>query len=278
MSPATRNAVSVMIHTLGWRPSRHGSLNGHAGVQRCEARVGVPLNASVSWLRSGDPLGHRVVLVHGTPGKAEGWSDYLLNPPPGIELVALDRPGFAHSASTGARPDLAGQAAAVEACLPVDGRKTTLLGHSLGGAVVARMAALFPERVERLILLAAALDPTLERIHPLQPWAARQPLRALLPAALRHSNEELLRFRNQLEALAPLLERIQAPTHIIHGTRDHLVPFANVAYMQRMLRPVGGLRVEVLKGGDHFLPWNAHAVVRSALTGRAGRGQEQVAS
>ena len=88
---------------------------------------------------------------------------------------------------------------------------------------------------------------------------------------MRHSNEELLRFRNQLEALAPLLERIQAPTHIIHGTRDHLVPYANVAYMQRMLRSVGELRIETLDDGDHFLPWSAPAVVRVALTRAAAQ-------
>ena len=266
MSPATRNAVSVMLHTVGLRRARHRGLAGRSGVQRSSTWVGPPLNAAVSWLRAGDPAGHRVVLVHGTPGRAEGWSDYLLNPPPGVELVALDRLGFAGSARGGARPELALQAAAVAAFLPGDGRRATLLGHSLGGAVVAQVAAQWPQRVAGLILLAAALDPALERIHPLQPWAARRPWRTLLPSSLRHSNEELLRFRAELEALAPQLHRIQAPTQVIHGARDHLVPYANVAYMQRMLRAASALRIETLDDGDHFLPWSAPAVVRGALT------------
>lgn len=265
MSPASRHAVSVMLHTLGLRPARHAALAGRSSVQRHTAWVGGPLNASVSYLQAGDPQGVRVILVHGTPGKAEGWSDYLLDPPAGTEMLALDRPGFAHSGPSRPVRGLLEQAAAVAALLPGDGRKAVLLGHSLGGAVVAQVAAHWPERVGSLVLLAAALDPALERIHPVQRLAERRPLRALLPRALRHSNHELLHFQTALEALGPQLHRIEAPTVVMHGTRDPLVPFAHVAYMQRMLRSVARLQVEALEGGDHFLPWNARDSVRKAL-------------
>ncbi|WP_168708498.1 alpha/beta hydrolase [Hydrogenophaga sp. PAMC20947] len=254
-----------MLHTLGLKHPRHGAVAGRGDVQRERIWVGGLLNAHISYLRAGDPQGQRVVLVHGTPGKAEGWSDFLLNPPPGIELIALDRPGFAHSGPKQAAPDLEHQAAAVAALLPSDGRQAVLLGHSLGGAVVAQVAVQCPERVVGLVLLAAALDPALERIHPLQPLAARWPLRSLLPKALRHANHELLQFRAELETLATRLHLITTPTHVIHGTQDHLVPYANVAYLQRMLRSVERLQIETLEGGDHFLPWNAQAVVRRAL-------------
>jgi pimeloyl-ACP methyl ester carboxylesterase len=82
---------------------------------------------------------------------------------------------------------------------------------------------------------------------------------------LRHSNQELLAFKGELEALRPQLHRIEAPTLLVHGTLDDLVPFANVAYMQQMLTSVGQLHVESIEGGDHFLPWNAKAIVRRAL-------------
>ena len=91
-----------------------------------------------------------MILVHGTPGSATAWTDYLLSPPPGIELVALDRPGFGSSAPDGAVTRLADQAAAVAALLPTNDRPVVLLGHSLGGAVVARVAADHPQIVAQI--------------------------------------------------------------------------------------------------------------------------------
>ena len=50
----------------------------------------------VSALRAGDPQGRRVLFVHGTPGEATNWSPYLVDPPPGVDAVALDRIGAAN--------------------------------------------------------------------------------------------------------------------------------------------------------------------------------------
>jgi hypothetical protein len=57
----------------------------------------VPAGYRVSYLRAGDPAGRRIILVHGTPGAAEGWLDYLTNVPAGFEHIAVDRPGFGES-------------------------------------------------------------------------------------------------------------------------------------------------------------------------------------
>jgi pimeloyl-ACP methyl ester carboxylesterase len=150
---------------------------------RAELAVGAPLVASVSYLHAGDADGPIVIMVHGTPGSAMAWSDYLLSPPSGTEVVALDRPGFGRSGPAGAMTSLADQAAAVLALMPTDGRPVLLLGHSLGGAVVARVAADHPERVTALVLLAASLDPALESIHPMQIVGAWAPVRGCCHAA-----------------------------------------------------------------------------------------------
>ena len=228
--------------------------------------MAAPLNLNLSVLQAGDPQGPRVILVHGTPGSATGWTDYVLNPPPGMEVLALDRPGFGDSGPEGAVPGLAEQAAAVFALLPNDGRKVVLLGHSLGGPIVARVAAEHPDRVTALVLLAASLDPAQEAIHPMQYVGAWSPVRSLLPRAIRNANAELMALEPELQALALLLPRITAKVVIVHGTLDDLVPVANVPFMQARLTGARCVKTVLLEGRNHFLPWNSEDVVRSAIS------------
>lgn len=223
--------------------------------------------APLSYLMAGDPGGPRIILVHGTPGAATVWADYLLAPPAGTQVLALDRPGFGHSGPDAAVPGLAEQAAAVVALLPDDGRRVVLLGHSLGGAIVARVAADHPDRVSAIVLVAAALDPAQEHIHPLQQLGAWAPVRALLPRVIRNANAELMLLKPELETLAAALPRIRAKVLIVHGSADDLVPVANVDFVQARLSGARCVRTLLLPAGNHFLPWNREDVVREALRG-----------
>jgi pimeloyl-ACP methyl ester carboxylesterase len=220
---------------------------------------------TISYLAVGDPMASRLILIHGTPGAAVGWADFLADPPPGVETVALDRPGFGASGPEGAVTALDRQADAVSALMP-DDRPSILLGHSLGGPIAALAAARHPERVRALILLAASLDPDLETIHPMQRLGDWAPVRTILPRPIRNANAELLALKPQLKALRMELPLIRCPVLIVHGTRDDLVPFSNTAYAAATL--TGACRVEttVLEGADHFLPWNAVGAVRDAIT------------
>ena len=223
---------------------------------------------AISYLAAGDPMASRLILIHGTPGAAVGWADFLVDPSPGVETVALDRPGFGASGPEGAVTALDWQADAVGALMP-DDRPSILLGHSLGGPIAAQAAARHPEQVRALILLAASLDPDLETIHPMQRLGDWAPVRTMLPRPIRNANAELLALKPQLEALRTELPLIRCPVLIVHGTRDDLVPFSNTAYAAATL--TGACRVEttVLEGANHFLPWNAIGAVRDAIT-RAG--------
>lgn len=259
------SAAAVVLATVGCAPPGPRAAAGATDALRVDwPAAGLPA-APLSVLRAGDPRGPRLILVHGTPGSAEAWADYLLTPPPGLEVVAPDRPGFGRSGPDDALPALADQAAAVRALLPDDGRPAILLGHSLGGPVVARVAADAPGRVAALVLLSASLDPALETVHPLQRVGEWPPVRALLPRAIRNANRELLALRADLETLAGALPAVRAPVLIVHGDGDDLVPAANVAFMQAHLRGARCVETRMLPGANHFLPWNAEAEVRRAI-------------
>ncbi|MEM6492624.1 MAG: hypothetical protein AAF684_12085, partial [Pseudomonadota bacterium] len=64
-------------------------------------------------------------------------------------------------------------------------------------------------------------------MHFLQPIGESWPFRAILPRAIRNSNRELLALEPHLRRLAPRLGDIIAPTVVLQGGRDSLVPAAN---------------------------------------------------
>jgi pimeloyl-ACP methyl ester carboxylesterase len=263
------SAVGVALAAVGCAPPgprAPGSATEHL---RRYLSIDAQPGTGISVLWAGECLGPRLILVHGTPGSAVGWADYLLQPPAGLEVLALDRPGFGDSGPDDAVTSLAGQAAAVMALLPADGRPVVLLGHSLGGPIVARLAtdldAVQPGRITALVLLAASLDPALETIHPMQHVGAWAPLRRLLPRALRNANHELMALKPELEDLAARLPLIRTKVVIVHGTGDELVPVANVAFMQARLSGARCLKTMLLDGRNHFLPWNSEEAVRAAI-------------
>jgi len=259
------SAISVALAAVGCAPPGPRAPEGATDALRHTLQAGATPHP-VSYLRAGDPAGARVILVHGTPGSASSWADYLLDPQPGLEVVAIDRPGFGASGPEGAVTDLASQAAAVAALLPQDGRSAVLVGHSLGGPVVARVAVDHPTRVSGVVLLAASLDPAQESIHPLQHVGAWPMVRGMLPRALRNANAELMALKPELEALAAMLPNVRAKVVIVHGTLDDLVPVANVPFMQARLTGARCVQTVLLEGRNHFLPWNSPEAVRAAVT------------
>ena len=184
--------------------------------------------------------------------------------------------------------DMAGDGFAVLDALGIT--KAHVCGASMGGMIAQHMAASRPERVARLTLMmtssgsrslpqasakvrAALLErramgahdlatevERLMRVFTLIGSPAFRPEPAAFKARLTASVQRAWRpngMARQLVAIAadgdrtPLLSRITAPTHIVHGAADPLVP---VAAAHDLHAKIAGSTLEVIDGMGHDLP------------------------
>jgi pimeloyl-ACP methyl ester carboxylesterase len=227
--------------------------------------VTVDAGYAVSYLEAGAANGRLVVFVHGTPGNARGWSDYLMQVPAGFHYIAIDRPGFGKSGPDEAVASLPEQAKAVAAVIRAQNEGAAILvGHSLGGPVIAQTAVDAPELVSALVILAGSVDPAQENVPFVQYIGDTWPIRALLPRAMRNANREIIFLKRELDRLEPRLAQIKIPVEIVHGMNDDLVPFANVAFMKAHLT-AARFHADEMPDQNHFLPWNAKAHVLAAI-------------
>ena len=198
-----------------------------------EVRVdGRPVRHRV--IGSGEPL----VLVHGLAGSWRWWTPLLrsLSERRRLYAVNLPRPGrWVGAASLSAWLARWLDAAGLD--------RVDFAGHSLGGLVAAELAARRPERARRLVLVAPAGIPCgrnlVARALPLAGTLAG--LRGWLPMvvadALRMGPLGLTRgiiFVSKCD-LTPELRSVVAPTLIVWGERDHLVPLRVAEQWQREL-------------------------------------------
>lgn len=106
-------------------------------------------------LRAGD--GPLIVLVHGYSESLLAWRGIVDRLTDDAEVVALDLPGHGLSSKPGNGYTVDSLAANLLATLDtLRARRVVLVGHSMGGAVVAAAALAAPERVRGIVLVDPA--------------------------------------------------------------------------------------------------------------------------
>ena len=222
----------------------------------------------IEFIKMGRGQAATLVFVHGSPGGWHAFAHFLKEKElqNSFSMVAVDRPGYGGSEPGEPERSLERQATRVAAVVKnIDqGYPIILVGHSYGGPVVARMAIDNPDLVDGLVLVAASLDPALEKTKWFQHPANWQWLRWLIPDSLDVCNQEILALKNELLALGNAWNRISQHTAIVHGEKDTLVPYENVAFIQKQFRQAD-IRLFVDAKLNHFVPWKRPDLIKDAI-------------
>ncbi|GBF38461.1 alpha/beta hydrolase family protein [Leptospira johnsonii] len=226
---------------------------------------------ALHWISTGcKPEKNKILIfIHGSPGT---WSNYLryLKDPELLKMycmLGVDRPGFGKS--FGPIADVNIQAKEILGSLTKlpemqKGKKSiSILGHSYGGPVAARMASLSPEKFQYLFLLAAAMDPETEEIKWYNKVADTWIASWILPEEWAHSNSEMLPLREQLRSLIPEWKKIQANIIVVQGEEDGLVDPKNPEFIQKNF--YRETKTFLLPKEGHFLPWKNYDLIHKLL-------------
>jgi pimeloyl-ACP methyl ester carboxylesterase len=101
--------------------------------------------------------GQPIVFVHGLSGSWPNWLEQLPVLAERHRVLALDLPGFGHSPMPAGDISIPGYGRLLDKLLKErDIDTAAVVGNSMGGFIGAELAAAFPERVERLVLVSAA--------------------------------------------------------------------------------------------------------------------------
>jgi pimeloyl-ACP methyl ester carboxylesterase len=234
-----------------------------------------------------------VIFLHGFGASLHTWDDWAGDLERDHRVIRYDLPGFG---LTG--PDPTGDytdARSITVLLALMDRlgvlRASVIGNSMGGRIAWTFAALHPDRVDKLILVSPdgfASPGEAYGVSPKVPLMVRM-LPYVLPSAMlrgslapAYANEAVMtdalfrRYRDMM--LAPgvrgaivdrmrqqilvdpvaLLKQIEAPTLLMWGENDGMIPFANSADYLRVL-PHG--TIAALPGIGHLPQEEAPATV-----------------
>ena len=203
-----------------------------------------------------------LIMLHGFASSLQTWDAWATTLSAGYRVIRLDLPGFALSG-----PDPSGRYTderAIAVILALMDRlgigRATLIGNSMGGRIAWRFAAARPDRTDKLVLISpdgfSGPDRTYGQPEPVP--APYRLLRYVLPTAILRQNLApsyadpskltpalVARYRDMLlvpgirDALIArtgqtvlqdprlILPAIEAPTLLLWGEQDHLIPIAN---------------------------------------------------
>jgi pimeloyl-ACP methyl ester carboxylesterase len=267
MTEKTTAQIEVLgrrIHEIYAKPSDHNAKPSDHDAKPSDHKVG------------------RLLYLHSAMGEATWQTPHLNALAERVELFAPAHPGFLSSEGLDEIRDVEDLVYHYLAYLDAKGwDSVAVMGVSLGGWIAAELAARYPERVSKLVLVSSvgiwlrekpiadlfAIDGRHpEKLRELLFHDQTSPFAQALGVELENLPDEIVvNFMNAMTATAKigwnpllhdprleaLLPRITAETLVLWGANDRVVP---LEYGEAFAKRIPHARLEIVRNCGHMLP------------------------
>jgi pimeloyl-ACP methyl ester carboxylesterase len=203
-----------------------------------------------------------ILFIHGAPGRWEGFRKQLDDTSlhHKYHLLAPDRPGygFSYYKRKHRKVSIEKQADLLSKVLEINksDKRAIIVSRSYGAPIGAYMVAQNPEKYEKLIMMAPAIDPDSEKFFKFSKYGKWPIIRWLIPNRFVTATDEKYDHIEELRRIEHIWNRISISTVVMYGGKDWVVTPENFEYAKRKM------------GNDStkkyiFIPEAGHRISRS---------------
>lgn len=223
---------------------------------------------SLHYAKTGPDTLPTLFFIHGSPGSWDAFKGYMMDTSllNHFRIISVDRPGFGYS-NFGSAYHLEDQARVINKVIEKENNQKPvhLVGHSIGGPVIVQLAQDHPDEFASLTILAGSISP---KDEPKEYWRylfTYSPLGFLMPGAFKPSNNEIVYFKKDLYRIDAGYAVLNMPITFIHGDKDKFVTVKNVDYGKKKLLHNSNIKIIIIPGAGHFIPWEHYDLIKAHL-------------
>jgi len=190
----------------------------------------------------GSPFAQPIIFIHGAPGSWDGYlnllDDTLLQKD--FHLISVDRPGYGKSQKNLKKKiyTLEEQAKSIILSLKINhsNKPAIIVGRSYGVPVAVKMAAMYPDKIAKCILLSPAIDPSTEKFWWFSGFGKIFLVRWFLPKRMNTATDEKYSHVTELKKLLPDWQKINSKVSVLMGGKDWVIDSSNFQFAKKMLK------------------------------------------